>query len=106
MHTETITRPKPRASRELEAAIQGVRSSAFQDSIGGVILARLRDGASTYFTKGAEARAFWRGVYDSGDGSFDFMASEYDGLMQSPKAMHGRPDASGLFWVWEERGQA
>jgi hypothetical protein len=102
MQTQTLG-VRPHAPRELEANVQGERYSAFRDSIGGVILARIGDGASTYFVRGAEARAFWDGVYMAEDGgaSFDGYAAEYDGLMQPAEAMHGRPDDSGMFWVWQ-----
>lgn len=112
MQTATATPAPTRkaGSHFIEATTQGERYAAFRDSIGGVILARLEDGYSTYFQRGKEAHSFWSGVYAAMDSSdlhdettfraFDLMASEYDGLMLSPRDMHGAPDEFGDFWHW------
>jgi hypothetical protein len=74
--------------------------------VGGLILARLEDGWSTYFQRGKEASAFYRGLDRAEDAgnprsdALDIAAAEYDGLMLSPADMHGQPDTYGDFWHW------
>lgn len=106
-HAEPAQRP---GTHFIEASIQGLAFAAFPDSIGGVILARLEDGWSTYLTRGAEVNAFYRGVYMAQDGketwesdgeAFDRAAADYSGLMDSPVNMHGAPDTEGDFWHWQ-----
>lgn len=108
-HTQSAPARRPPAASYLEASFQGPAFSAFPDSIGGVILARLSDGWSHYFTRGGETQAFYRGVYTAIDGreafesegeAFDRAAAEYEGLMDAPRNMRGQPDESGMFWSW------
>lgn len=108
LQTHATPAQKP-GSHFIEASIQGLRYAAYPDSIGGVILARISDGWSTYIVRGKEAQAFFRGVYDAQDHAedgespgeaFDRAAADYDGLMEAPTNMHGAPDSFGDFWHW------
>lgn len=105
MHTQTAAHPR---APLLEACCQGLRYAAYTDSVGGVILARLGDGHSTYFQPGAEAHGFWSGVYAAQDvapneeaDAFDRACVEFDGLLMDSESMHGQPaDPHGDFWRW------
>ena len=111
MQTATAT-PAPKrkpGTHFIEASVQGERYALYRDSIGGLIIARVEDGWSTYLQRGGEAARFWVGLERAQDSArpdetqteiFDREAAEFDGLMLSPKDMHGAPDEYGDFWHW------